>query len=67
MIVILTMTISGQSAVARIHGDQMRTAGFKHDLVTEEDLEEMAKAWEEWKEKDDAVLALSHGQIYIKK
>jgi hypothetical protein len=45
----------------------LREVGLKSGLVTENDLEEMAKAWEEWAGRDDASLAMMHGEILIQR
>ena len=45
----------------------MREGGLKSKLVTENDLEEMARAWEEWVERDDATLAMIQGEILIQR
>ena len=65
---VLTMTIfSAQALVDRVRGGRLREGGLKSGRVTENDLEEMAKAWEEWAERDDASLAMLHGEILIQK
>lgn len=45
----------------------MREGGFKSGLVTEDELKEMAEAWEEWAKRDDASLAMINGEILIEK
>lgn len=45
----------------------MREGGLKSELVTENELEEMARAWEEWAEIDDATLAMIQGEILIQR
>lgn len=50
-----------------VRGGRMRENGLKSGLITENDLEEMAMAWEEWTEKDDASLAMMHGEILIQR
>lgn len=49
-----------------IHGGRFRTGGLKLGLTTEDELEEMAEAWKEWAERDDASLAMIHGEVLIK-
>ncbi|KAJ7709535.1 S-adenosyl-L-methionine-dependent methyltransferase [Mycena rosella] len=46
---------------------RLRTAGLEKGLATEADMEEMDKAWEEWEERDDAMLAMMSGEILIQK
>jgi hypothetical protein len=53
--------------VERIRGGRIRKAGLESSLTTENDLEEMAKAWEEWEERDDASLGMIHREIIIQK
>lgn len=36
-------------------------------LTTEDDLEEMARDWKEWADRDDASLAMISGEILIQK
>jgi hypothetical protein len=65
---VLTMTMfSAQAMVERVRGGRLREVGLKSGLVTENDLEEMAKAWEEWAGRDDASLAMMHGEILIQR
>ncbi|KAI1629378.1 S-adenosyl-L-methionine-dependent methyltransferase [Exophiala viscosa] len=40
---------------------------LKFGLGTEDDFEAMAKAWEEWAERDDASLAMLQGEILVQK
>lgn len=51
----------------QLRGGSLREKALKFGLGTENDLEEMAKAWEEWAKRDDASLALLHGEILIQK
>lgn len=48
-----------------LHGGRLREAGLKAGLATEDELGEMAKAWEEWGSRDDANLGMLHGEIII--
>jgi hypothetical protein len=41
----------------------LREGGLKLGLATENDLEEMAVALEEWAERDDGSLAMIHGEV----
>jgi hypothetical protein len=50
-----------------VRGGRIRKAGLESGLATEHGLEEMAKAWEEWKKRDDATLGMLHGEIIIQK
>lgn len=46
---------------------RMRDRALASGLVTESDLSEMATAWKEWVECDDATLGMMHGEILIQK
>ena len=50
-----------------VRGGPLRERGLKMGLTTEEDLEEMARDWEEWAGRDDASLAMLHGEVLIQK
>lgn len=52
----------------RIRNGEMRKKGFATGLLTHDDqVEEMATAWEEWAKRDDASLGIMHGEIIIQK
>lgn len=46
---------------------RLRETGLETGIASEDELEEMAKAWEEWVEKDDATLAMMQGEIMVQK
>ncbi|KAF2112714.1 methylase [Lophiotrema nucula] len=48
-------------------GSRLREKALKFGLGAEDDFEEMAKAWEEWAKRDDASLAMLHGEILVQK
>jgi SAM-dependent methyltransferase len=48
-------------------GSRLREKALKFTLGNENDFEEMIKAWEEWAQRDDASLAMLHGEIIIQK
>jgi hypothetical protein len=50
--------------VERIRAGRMRDAGINAGLITEEDLDEMVKSWEEWEEREDASLGMMHGDYH---
>jgi uncharacterized membrane protein YcaP (DUF421 family) len=58
---------SADGIVNIIRGGRIREGGLKSELVTENELEEMARAWEEWAEIDDATLAMIQGEILIQR
>jgi len=64
-LVIILFLAQGLATIVR--GGRTRDAGLKAGLVTENELEGMAKAWEEWAEKEDASAAMMHGEILIQK
>ena len=46
----------------------MREGALKSRIATENDFDEIAKAYEEWTERDDdASIAMMHGEILIQK
>lgn len=45
----------------------MRGAGLAAKLITEDELDEMANAWEEWADTEDSTLAMMSGEILIQK
>lgn len=46
---------------------RLRSVALSSKLATEEDLQEMAAAWEEWANADGAILGMLHGEILIRK
>lgn len=56
-----------QGLCDQLRGGSLREKALKFGLGTENDLEEMAKAWEEWAKRDDASLAMLHGEILVQK
>ena len=69
----INMEISGLTAVLakamieRVRYGRVGAAVLQARLVRESDLEEMAKALEEWAERDDATLGMMHGEVLIQK
>lgn len=62
--------ILAQAMAERVRGSaaaRVRKVALESGLATEGDLEEMAKAWEEWEERDDANLGMLQGEIIIRK
>lgn len=56
-----------QGLCQQLRGGSLREKALKFGLGTESDLEEMAKAWEEWAEREDASLASMNGELLIEK
>ncbi|TAQ88912.1 hypothetical protein B7494_g2766 [Chlorociboria aeruginascens] len=56
-----------QGLCDQLRGGSLREKALKFGLGTENDFEEMAKAWEEWAKRDDASLAMLHGEILVQK
>lgn len=48
-------------------GGRTRQRALGAGLATEDELEEIAKAWEEWAEMGEATLGMMHGEILIQK
>ena len=52
----------------RIRHGEMRKKALELGVITEdEQVEEMAKAWQEWAETDEATLGMMHGELLIQK
>lgn len=56
-----------QAMVERVRGGRFRARGLEAGVVNENDLDEMAKAWEEWPGKEDSSIAMLQGEIVIQK
>ncbi|KAF3920968.1 Cycloartenol-C-24-methyltransferase [Dactylellina cionopaga] len=56
-----------QGLCDQLRGGSLREKALKFGLGTENDFEEMAKAWEEWAKRDDATLAMLNGEILVEK
>ncbi|RQM08401.1 hypothetical protein DH86_00002647 [Scytalidium sp. 3C] len=56
-----------QGLCDQLRGGSLRQKALKFGLGTETDFEEMAKAWEEWANRDDAVLAMLQGELLAEK
>ncbi|PMD16470.1 S-adenosyl-L-methionine-dependent methyltransferase [Hyaloscypha hepaticicola] len=56
-----------QGLCDQLRGGSLREKALKFGLGSENDFEEMAKAWEEWAEREDACLAMLHGEILVQK
>lgn len=53
--------------IDRVSGGRVRKLGLDSGLVTENILEEIGKAWEEWRDKDDSNIGMMHGEVLIQK
>ncbi|CAI6342239.1 unnamed protein product [Periconia digitata] len=51
----------------QLRGGSLREKAFKYGLGSENDLDEMIEAWEEWEKRDDASLSMLQGEILIQK
>ena len=63
----MVMLSLAQGLCDPLRAGSLREKALKLGLCTENDLEEMAKAWEEWAKRDDASLAMLHGEILVQK
>ena len=63
----LTSSNTAQGIVNQIEVGRLRQVGIDTGLTTANDLDEMAKAWEEWKLSPEATLGMIHGEILIHK
>ncbi|KIY03898.1 uncharacterized protein Z520_00590 [Fonsecaea multimorphosa CBS 102226] len=59
--------ICSQGLCEQLRGGGLRAKALKFGLGSEEDFAKMAKAWEEWAERDDSSLAMLHGEILVQK
>lgn len=57
----------GGSMVERIRNGGMRQKALAEGMVTEEQLEEMIRGWEEWLDAEDGFLGCMHGEVVIEK
>jgi hypothetical protein len=62
-----TVFPQAQGLCDQLRGGSLRQKALKFGLGTESEFEEMAKAWEEWAERDDASLAMLQGEILVQK
>jgi len=68
VIIALTTVFSlAQGLCDQLRGGSLREKALKFGLGSENEFEEMAKAWEEWAKRDDASLAMLHGEILVQK
>ena len=52
----------------RIRNGEMRKKAVEIGSITDDQqVEEMAKAWEKWAETDEATLGMMHGEVLIQK
>lgn len=63
----LTMTLPAQAMIQQVRGGGLRKKGLESGLTTENDLEEMIQAWEDWQARDDATLGMLQGEILIQR
>ena len=61
------MNVSVQAMIQQVREGRLRKRGLEAGLVTENDLDEMVKAWKEWETRDDATLGMLQGEILIQK
>ncbi|KAI1774582.1 hypothetical protein F4818DRAFT_66300 [Hypoxylon cercidicola] len=54
-----------QAMAELVRGGRMRGVALDAKLATEDELEEMAKAWDDWWVKEDASLAMMLSEILI--
>lgn len=56
-----------KASTERIRHGEMRKKAIELGMIQDEDVEEMASAWEEWAKRDDASVGMLHGEIVIHK
>ncbi|KAK4120099.1 S-adenosyl-L-methionine-dependent methyltransferase [Parathielavia appendiculata] len=57
----------GEAMIERLKTGQMRSKGIEMGITTEQEIEDMIKAWREWVETEDATLGIMNGEVIIKK
>ena len=57
----------GNSWAERIRSGGVGKKALEMNLATKTELEEMAKAWEEWAVTEDACFGCLHGEILVRK
>ena len=67
LIVTAILALTAVFSIAQGLRGFLREKALEFGPGTENDLEEMAKAWEEWAKRDDASLAMLHGEILVQK
>lgn len=60
------MSIGG-SLAERVRNGGMRKKAIELGIVTETDLDDIAKAWDEWIATEDACFGLMNGEVLIRK
>lgn len=63
----MSVSSPAQGLCDQLRGGSLREKALKFDLGTENEFEEMANAWEEWAQRDDATLAMLQGEILVQK
>lgn len=58
---------AAQGMVDALQKGRLRSVGLSSKLATEDDLQEMAAAWEEWASADGAILGMMQGEILVRK
>ncbi|KAK2602698.1 hypothetical protein N8I77_009207 [Diaporthe amygdali] len=56
-----------QGMVDALQKGRLRSIGLSSKLATEDDLQEMVAAWEEWASADGAILGMMQGEILVRK
>ena len=63
----MTVFSLAQGMCDPLRNGSLRDKALQSGLGTEDKFEEMAKAWEEWAGREDASLAMLHGEILVQK
>lgn len=56
---------AGGALAERIRSGGMRKKALEMGITTEEELQEMAEAWDEWIDQEDASFGCMHGEILV--
>lgn len=61
----MMLTLAGTTMAERARKGPMRQKAVVMGLATERDMDDMARAWEEWIRTEDATLGMMHGEVLI--
>ena len=59
--------VAGEAMVQRLLHGPLRSKALELGIVTEDELDGMVKAWEEWMVTSDATLGLMNGEVIVRK
>jgi hypothetical protein len=57
----------GEAMIERLRTGQMRTKGIELGITTEQEIDDMIKAWEKWITTEEATLGIMNGEVVVHK